>query len=387
MAPAASTDLTLRDNDLTLRDMSAMVRAGALKGYVELMHRLGVDPKPLLRRHRLNATLLADEDALLPLAAALDLFEDSARSSGREDFGLRLARAQDITVLGPVALAMQHCPTVAAAMDYAQRYLFVQSAGIALRLRTPGVLGAATTDVHYDITAPGRHFPRQAFDHGIGVAHHVLALLAGSGYRLHAVSLPYQPRQPLVAHSRYFGAAIRTGRDCCALHVDRACMELPVPKANPALLRMAQDYLAAHFPGPQRTFAPRVRLALSNALGSVMADKAAVAAALSVHPRTLQRRLDAEGTSFNAMRDEVRSQQAMRYLTGTRLPLSQVAAMLGFSEQSALTRYCRQRFGAVPSALRAGASRRVDTGVATHAGDPSAATRRPSAHRRTADGG
>lgn len=330
-----------------------MVRAGGLQGYVALMRELGVDPKPLLRRHRMSASLLADEDALLPLAAALDLFEDSARLSGRDDFGLCLARAQDITQLGPVALAMQHCPTVAEALDCLQRYLFVQSPGISMQLRTPGVLGADTTDLHYDIDATGRHFPRQAYDHGMGVAHHILSLLGGSGYRLHAVSLPYQPRHPPVEHARYFGAAIRTAQDCCALHVDRSCMELPVRSANPALLRVAKNYLEAHFPGPQLTLAPRVRLALSNTLGSAAADKAAVAAALSLHPRTLQRRLDAEGTSFNAVRDEVRSQHAMRYLTGTRLPLSQVAGLLGFSEQSALTRYCRQRFGSAPSAMRA----------------------------------
>lgn len=332
-----------------------MVRAGGLQSYAALMRELGADPKPLLRRHGVSAALLADEDARLPLAAGLDLLEDSARQTGREDFGLLLARRQDISLLGPVALAVQNCPTVAEALDCLSRYLFVQSPGIALRLRRPGLLGDRSMDLHYDISAPGRHFPRQAYDQGMGLAHHILGLLAGSRYRLRAVSLPYRPEAPLAAHARFFGAEIRTGQPHCALHADHGCLDTPVRSANATLLRIATGYLAAHFPGPARTVAPRVRLALSHALVDAGADKAAIAATLAMHPRTLQRRLEAEGTSFNAIREELRREHALRYLTGTRLPLSQVAGLLGFTEQSALTRYCRQRFGRAPSAIRAAA--------------------------------
>lgn len=332
--------------------METMVRAGGLQGYVALMLSLGSDPKPLLRRHGLSAARLADEDALVPLDAALDLLEDSARQTGHDDFGLRLARAQDISMLGPLALAMQHCATVADALDCVSRYLFVHSPGIALSVRRPGMHGAGSADLRYDITAPGKDYPRQGYDIGLGVAHHVLMLLAGARYRLHAVSVPYEADGPLLTHARYFGVEIRRGQPCCALHMDASSLEAPVRSANPALLRIATDYLAAHFPGPAHRLAPRVQLALSSALGHTTADKTAIAAMLALHPRTLQRQLDQEGTSFEALRDDVRRRHAERYLTRTRLPLAQVAGLLGFSQQSALTRYCRQSFGMTPRALR-----------------------------------
>ncbi|MBN8508701.1 MAG: AraC family transcriptional regulator [Burkholderiales bacterium] len=335
--------------------MDVRVRAGGLQGYVALMDELGADPRPLLRRHGLGLAQLADEDAQLPLAAVLDLMEDSARLTGCDDFGLRLARRQDISQLGPVALAMQNCPSVADALDCLARYLFVQSPGIAMSLHRPGQPGAGTIDLRYHITAPGRQFPRQAYDQGMAVAHHMLGLLAGSRYRLLAVSLPFRPEASLQAHARCFGARIHADRPYCALHVDAACLDAPVRAANPALLRVATAYLTAHFPGPQQRVAPRVRLALSHALVDASTDKAAIAAALAMHPRTLQRRLEAEGTSFDAIREELRHRHVLHYLSGTRLPLAQVAALLGFSEQSALTRYCRRRFGRTPSAIRAGA--------------------------------
>jgi AraC-like DNA-binding protein len=73
----------------------------------------------------------------------------------------------------------------------------------------------------------------------------------------------------------------------------------------------------------------------------------------NLHSRTLQRYLEAEGTSFEVLRDEARRDAARRYLNSTRLPLAQVAGLLGLSEQSALTRACKRWFDATPKAIRA----------------------------------
>ncbi|MGB9011457.1 MAG: helix-turn-helix transcriptional regulator, partial [Aeromicrobium sp.] len=82
-----------------------------------------------------------------------------------------------------------------------------------------------------------------------------------------------------------------------------------------------------------------------------MAD---VAALLAVHPRTLQRQLDAEGTSFAAILDELRRTRARTYLTTSDMPMGQIAAALGLSEQSALSRSCRRWWDQSPSEIRAG---------------------------------
>jgi AraC-like DNA-binding protein len=77
-----------------------------------------------------------------------------------------------------------------------------------------------------------------------------------------------------------------------------------------------------------------------------------VAHLFSVHPRTLQRQLAAEGTTFEEVLDGVRREEARRYLTTTDLPLGQVAALVAFSEQSSLSHACRRWFDATPRALR-----------------------------------
>ena len=128
--------------------------------------------------------------------------------------------------------------------------------------------------------------------------------------------------------------------------------ETPVPGGNQVLREVALDYMRSHFPAPEQTVDDRVRRVLTQSLGSSPVDIAAVARLLRTHPRTLQRRLAAEGTTFEAILDDVRRAAAYRLITQTDLSLTQVTAMVSLAEQSALSRAARRWFGLSPRDLR-----------------------------------
>ena len=69
-----------------------------------------------------------------------------------------------------------------------------------------------------------------------------------------------------------------------------------------------------------------------------------VANDLAVSPRTLRRRLAAEGTKFQKVLDEVRLDMAQEYLAISTLPVGTIAELLGFSHQAnfghAFKRWC-----------------------------------------------
>lgn len=77
-----------------------------------------------------------------------------------------------------------------------------------------------------------------------------------------------------------------------------------------------------------------------------------VAKALTVSPRTLQRRLEAEGTSFGEVWDESRRQVACKHLRNPKIAIKEVAYMLGFSEPSTFYRAFRRWTGATPMDYR-----------------------------------
>jgi AraC-like DNA-binding protein len=86
---------------------------------------------------------------------------------------------------------------------------------------------------------------------------------------------------------------------------------------------------------------------------------------MSVSPRTLRRRLEAESTTFRRLLDELRRDLALRYLADPRLAIGEIAFMLGFSEVSAFHRAFRRWRATTPAAFRrrgaeAGAPRPAD---------------------------
>jgi AraC-like DNA-binding protein len=84
-----------------------------------------------------------------------------------------------------------------------------------------------------------------------------------------------------------------------------------------------------------------------------------IAREFDVAPTTLRRRLDAEGTSYQGIKDDLRRDAAIHHLCGSRLSIADIAALLGFQETSAFHRAFKRWSGVQP-----GEYRRRQSGVA-----------------------
>lgn len=331
--------------------MTAMTRAGALRGFPALVRQLGGDADALLRRHRLSARMLDNEDALFPSRAGIQLLEDAAQTLRCADFGLRLAQVQDISTLGPLAIAIQHARSVREAALSASRYIFVQGTGIAFTLLADDS-DPAFAELRFDHLEPRLPNCRQSNDLAIGLTHRIIGLPFGGSYPLDRVYLPHEPLAPVSAYARFFGAPLRFAAAHAALRVPVRFLDEPLPATSEVLRTLAVSYLEGHFSDRRHTLSARVRLALAGGFDAAQFNLADAAALLALHPRMLQRQLAEEGTRFEAIRDQMRQQAALRYLASTELALTQVATLIGLSEQSALTRCCQRWFGKTPTAIR-----------------------------------
>ena len=88
-----------------------------------------------------------------------------------------------------------------------------------------------------------------------------------------------------------------------------------------------------------------------------------VAKDLCVSPRTLQRRLEESGTTYQQLLDEVRQDTARKLLAATDLESGEIAFLLGFEELNSFTRAFHDWEGATPMrwrAANAGASKVVN---------------------------
>jgi len=341
---------------LALRTMQAMVRAAALRGLPALVTALGGDGTELLARFGIDAAALDSDDAVIGSGDTARVLETAAAELECGDLGLRLAGQQTASVLGPLALAIESSATLGEALDCTRRFLFVHSPAISVDQvedpsGRPGVIG-----IRYAGTA-AEPLPPQATDLGLGLLHRITLLLAGGSYGLRSVHLPHGMLAPVRAYTGFFGADVRFHQPAAILRVPQSLAQSPVPGGgNEVLRQVALDYLGSHFPPPGPAVADRVRKLLSQSLGSAPVDLASIARLTRTHPRTLQRQLAAEGKGFEDLLDDVRRAAAHRLITQTDVPLTQVTAMVGLAEQSALSRATRRWFGVSPRELRRRAS-------------------------------
>jgi AraC-like DNA-binding protein len=156
----------------------------------------------------------------------------------------------------------------------------------------------------------------------------------------------------MTTHRRVFGRIVEFGHDFDGFVISRADIDSPVPGADPTVAQQMERYVERIGGGVDSGTAEQVReriIALMPS-GGRLADR--VARHLGVDRRTVHRRLAAEGWTFSDLLQDVRSEYAAHYISSSRRPLTDIAGLLGFSAQSAFTRWFRSSFGVAPSDWR-----------------------------------
>lgn len=332
-----------------------MIRSAGLRGYRATVAELGGDAEEYARLAGLPVEALDEDDLLVSDVAMGTAYEMAAERLGVPDLGLRVGARQDLGMLGPLALAIRNSPTVVDALECCSRYLFVHARSLQLSLVDDPRGARGVVGVEYGYVA-GADLPVlvQSTDVGLALLHRTIRFLVGGPYGLRTVELPYVPPAPLRVYEEFFGCEVRTGARAATLRVPASLAAQPLTGVDEGVRLLALAHLATLAPGEAPGVLARVRATLAQSLGTTPPTLDSVASLLGVHPRTLQRHLAAEGATFAGVLDDVRRTAARRWLTTTDLPLSQVAALLGLSEQSALTRACRRWYGATPTQVRRG---------------------------------
>jgi AraC-like DNA-binding protein len=332
--------------------MQMEIRAAAIRGVDRLIDDLGGDGARLLADFDVSPGDLDSEHGLLSTATAGRILRNAAKELNCPDLGLRLAAYQDMSMLGPLALAVGNCDTVGDGLDCASRFLFVHNQAIRLSCEPDPERYAGVGAVEYRMLHPDVPYEPQTIDAGLGQLHRILITMSG-GYDLLGVYMPHPPLTDESVYTEFFGVPVRFNAGRALLRVPTKLFAQPMSTpVNPELRRMVVEYLESHYTDPRESVTTMVRSAVGRALGTVPARIQLVAEWLHMHPRTLQRRLAQEGTSFQAILDDVRRNAAHRLLTGTDMPFSQVASLVELAGQAALTRAARRWFGRTPTQVR-----------------------------------
>ncbi len=306
----------------------------------------------LLKALGIPPELLDQPRARVPAQAFSGLWLAVARELDDEFFGLDRRRMK----VGSFALLCHALPPVGS-LDQALRRLL---RGFAVLLDdVAGTLsverGEACISLSNRIAAPAsRRFADETF---LVMVHGLLCWLAGRRIPLKAAAFAYPRPAHAAEYADMFSAQLRFDAPATSIRFDASWLAMPVAQ-NAATLKVFLET------APQSVFvkyqnqdgwSARLRRRLRRCVGEpgwpVLED---LAREFRVTPSTLRRRLDAEGSSYQGIKDQLRLELALHLLSSTELSVADIAHQLGFRDTSVFHRGFKRWSGMRPGEYRAG---------------------------------
>jgi len=331
--------------------MGSLIRATNLWGYVDLVRELGGDPLAMLEGAGITPGVEYEDDTFVALASFVRLLEATADRLHCPDLGLRLSRWQGLPILGPVAVIARNSRSVRDGLEAIARYLYTHSPALTLEVQPRPDSGVVR--FVYSVSELPLVELHQGYELSMANGARLLRLLGGDDARPSVVSLLHEQLGLTASYDEALGCPVRFGQSWCGFEVPAALADRVIDDADPEARRIATKYLESLSLPTTSSLADQVAALSRRLLSTGHCTAETVAEQLRMHPRTLQRRLHDEGVRFQELLDVERRQLAVRYLAEPMLELSQVAALLGYAEQSTLNRSFQRWFGTTPGRYRA----------------------------------
>jgi AraC-like DNA-binding protein len=328
-----------------MRSLEPTVRARTLDGFAPLVYELGGNAAQILARVGIAPDATARPLEWISFPAVLRAYELAAAETRCKTFGLRLGSVRQLGFLGPLQLIVSYSQNLRNGFEAFCRFVSAQNTGYQPFLD----IGPEEATFQIVLSSQLRRWSTQWIEESLLTAVRLLRGCLGANYTPRHISLRHAPMSDQATYERYFGTEVWTQARVDGVTIDRQDLEVVNARRDDEVLSVVTDYLRTDVLPARTNVNCLVKGVLRRSLGSRDVSIEAVAEEIGMHKRTLQRRLHETGTTFADLLDEVRAEVARHYVATGQLPLTRVALMLGFSDQSAFNHAFRRWFQRSPT--------------------------------------
>lgn len=314
-----------------------------------LLREFGVTPEPLLRAHGIDdPDAFKNPEATMPFAMAGRLLKTSSERTLCPYFGLLVGQRADTGSLGSVGLLLRNAPDVLTALNELVANLDLHDRGATCFLDTSGNDAILTYEVYvHDVLGTD-----QVSDCAIAVGWNIMRTLCGPDWLPSEVRLRHDHPLDIEPYRRFFNAPLKFNAEHSSLVFPASWLPQPTQLADPGLrqdfLSRIQEMRAYN----DQSFREQAYKMLVMLLGQQRCTREQLAEQFAMHPRTLNRRLKDAGTSFRELHGEACYEMARQLLRDTRRNLPSIAALLGYSDETAFIRAFSKWEGISPAKWR-----------------------------------
>ena len=308
----------------------------------------------------LAAAGLGDEAALAARAQPFSLREvdalvaAAAHAGAGPELGLQVGQALRVSTHGTLGYALASSPSLRHALRAVERYGTLRNSSLSYRVRSTPT-GADLELLERIDLGPTRGFYLSVM---CLVLLQMIEAVVGPAAQQARLDVPLPESHWRARIERHFAGRVRYGAARLVFHLDAGLLEQPGLTADAQThaqaLEGCERQAAALLAATDLSCAERVRELLRGSAAQEgrypTLDEAAQH--FDITERTLIRRLQREGTRWQALLDESRKQRAWWYLLHTPHPVEEIAARLGYQDTRNFSRSFRRWHGSTPSAVR-----------------------------------
>ena len=322
-----------------------------LPNWVKAAAQCGFNIQPIFRDLGIQTDLIHLESATIEQSLLLKVMEACIQRSPRHHFPFVLGETFAFEYLPDIETFLTTSPTLreaARVFDWVRELI---NPMINVQLVEEGDLAALVlndVDENRELRSP--YFRETIFASVVKFGR----MLLGEPVPFYQLRMRHAPPSYIKAYDEYFRVPVLFNQPRYTLEIKRELLDRPLDRAFPALHQQAEyrvEQRLAQLPRKaglvatvEKTLIARPRL-----LGQGIEQ---TAAALELHPRTLQRRLREQGEGFAELQARVRYRLASRLLRDAAQDIESISERLGFSDRRSFTRAFMRWSGVTPSAFR-----------------------------------
>ncbi len=322
--------------------MEGYQRVGALVAIPGLLKEFGQNPAEILSASGFPTGVLENPETLLSLADLGRLIQSCVAATRCPHFGLLIGQQAGTQSLGLVGQLMRHAPALGSAIyDLCvnqQRY--VKGSVIYLSIQEKTAMWG------YGIHLPNMQAIEQANDLVMAMGLNIMKEL--SGLAPEQIWIARRAPEDVRPYLQLFGQMPIFDAEQTALVFPSKFLNRPVKSANPQVRKELEKVVANYWLVNQPSTKDQVIRILRARSVCGHATLERVSKELGMNPRTLNRRLEMESTSFRSLLNLGKLEIARQLLRNTRMKITDIAYALGYAETSAFTRAFQSWAGMSP---------------------------------------
>lgn len=249
-----------------------------------------------------------------------------------------------------IAKQVLHCRSLKSVYHNVCRFYDLVGEAVSLEFNVEG----DTATLRLELTDPDRDPDYTLREFLLLLLHRFPSWLIGQQIPLHCVTLDFPAPVHSNEHRLMFPCRTEYGQPVNSLVFGIELLNEPVVQTSSTLSAYLRTLPLDWFKRQAyySVYTRRVVDYLERSTDLANTDIQMVAEELHMTSRTLRRKLTAEGTGFQGLKDEVRRDTAIHLLSQPSLPISQISRRLGFSEPSAFARAFKHWTGVSPGVYR-----------------------------------